>query len=131
MMFTRPKVGNDVAASSQTSPTHTCHVKALMGFKDFKSVNLEYNTLVCWANGTKVLSTKRLMFQELFFFHKILQISLQKPFQFFFSFLYKITKMKMKSFECPKSIKSINKIILGTSDTWSTIRLSRCPSNPA
>ena len=34
MMFTRPKVGNDVAASSQTSPTHTCHVKAHVGFKD-------------------------------------------------------------------------------------------------
>ena len=34
MMFTRPKVGNDVAASSQTSPTHTCLVKALVGFKD-------------------------------------------------------------------------------------------------
>ena len=32
MMFTRPKVGNDVAASSQTSPTHmsskgTCGVQ--------------------------------------------------------------------------------------------------------
>ena len=34
MMFTRPKVGNDVAASSQTSPQHTCPVKTLVGFKD-------------------------------------------------------------------------------------------------
>ena len=43
-------------------------------------------------------------------------------------FFYKITKIK---FECPKSIKSIKKIILGTSDSWSTIRLSHRPSNPA
>ena len=39
--------------------------------------------------------------------------------------------MKIKSFECPKSIKIIRKIILGTSDSWSTIRLSHRPSNPA
>ena len=49
-----------------------------------KSVNLQYNTLVRWADGTNNLSTKCLMFQVLFFFHKILQNSLQKPFQFIF-----------------------------------------------
>ena len=76
-------VGNDVAASSQTSPTHTCHVKALVGFKDSKSVNLEYNTLVCWADGKNDSWTKDLMFQVLFF-HKILQNSSQKPFHFIF-----------------------------------------------
>ena len=50
----------------------------------YKCVNLEYNTLVCWADGTNDPPTKRLMFQLLFFFHKILQNSLQKPFQFIF-----------------------------------------------
>ena len=43
-------------------------------------------------NGTNNLLTKSLMFQVLSFFHKILQNSLQKPFQFMF--FYKITKIK-------------------------------------
>ena len=58
------------------------------------------------------------------FFSKFLSI-------YFLIFFYKITKMKIKNFECPKSIKSMKKIILGTSDSWSTIRLSHRPSNPA
>ena len=83
---------------------------------NLKSYNLQYKTLVRWADGTNDSSTKRLMFQVLFFFHKILQNSLQKPFQFIFLFFYKITKMKIKSFECPKSIRNYEKKILGTSD---------------
>ena len=70
------------------------------------------------------------MFQVLFFswflakfFETILSI--------YFLFFYKITKIKIKSFEFPKSIKSIKNIILGTSDSWLTIRLYHCPSNPA
>ena len=51
-----------------------------------KSVNLEYNTLVRWADGTNVLSTKCLMFQ-VFFSHKILQNSLQKAFRLILLFL--------------------------------------------
>ena len=51
------------------------------------------------------------------FFHDFLQNSLQKSFQFIFLFFYKITKIKIKSFECPKSIKSIKK-----PNTWN-IRL--------
>ena len=43
----------------------------------------------------------------IFFFHDFLQNSLQKSFQFFLLFFYKITKIKKNSFECPKSIKSI------------------------
>ena len=42
--------------------------------------------------------------------------------------------MKKKSFECPKfskSIRNYEKKILGTSDTWSTIRLSHRPREPA
>ena len=37
-----------------------------------KSDNLQYNTLVCWAYGTNDSSTKRLLFQALFFFHNLL-----------------------------------------------------------
>ena len=84
--------------------------------------------LVRWADGTNDLSTKRLIFQVLLFFHKILQNSLQKPFDFFFN---KITKMKIKSFECPKSIRNYEKKILGMSDAWSTSRLSHRSSEPA
>ena len=36
-----------------------------------KSDNLQYNTLVCWADGTNDSSTKCLMFQA-FFFHNFL-----------------------------------------------------------
>ena len=51
------------------------------------------------------------MFQVSFFFHKILQNSLHRPSHFF----YKITKMKTKRFECPKSILNYEKKkILGT-----------------
>ena len=66
-----------------------------------------------------------------YFFHDFLQNSLQKYFQSICLFFLKNTKIKVKSFECPKSIKSLKKIILGTSDAWSTIRLSNRPSDPA
>ena len=66
-----------------------------------------------------------------YFFHDFLQNSLQKYFQSIGLFFLKNTKIKVKSFECPKSIKSLKKIILGTSDAWSTIRLSNRPSDPA
>ena len=95
-----------------------------------QSVNLQYNALGRLDDGTNESSTKRLMFQVLLFFHDFLQNSLQKSYQFFFIF-WKITKITIKSFECPMSIKSIKKIIHGTSDSWSTNFLSHRPSNPA
>ena len=39
--------------------------------------------------------------------------------------------MKIKTFECPKSIRNYEKKILGTSDAWSTSRLFHRPSEPA
>ena len=94
-----------------------------------KSINLQYNTLGRLDNGTNEWSTKRLMFQVLFFFYDILQNSLKKLFSIYFLiFFYKITWIRIKSFECPKSIKSLKKIILGTSGAWSTIHLSNRPS---
>ena len=53
---------------------------------------------------------------SIIFFHNFLQNSQQKLFQFIFIFFYKFTKIRIKSFECPKSIKSIKK------NTWN-IRL--------
>ena len=63
--------------------------------------------MIRWADRINDSSNKRLMFQVLFFFHKILQNSLQKPCQLFLLFFLKITKMKMKSFECPDSTKKL------------------------
>ena len=65
---------------------------------------------------------------SIFFFHNFLQNSLQKSFQLFF---YNFTKMKIKSFECPKSVRNYEKKILGTSDAWSTSHLSHQPSELA
>ena len=64
-----------------------------------KSDNLQYNTLVCWADGTNNSSNKCLMFQVLFFFIKSCKILCKNPFNLFF---YKITKLKIKSFDCPQ-----------------------------
>ena len=97
---------------------HIKFLTILYTWGNLKSVNLQYNTLVRWADGTNESSTKHLMFQVLFLFHKILQNSLQKPFQLIFWFFYKITKMKIKSFECPKSIRNYEK-----KNTWNVRHL--------
>ena len=81
-----------------------------------KSVNLQYNTMGRLDDGTNESLIKRLMFQVLFFswflakfFAKILSI-------YFLIFFYKIRKIK--SFECPKSIKIIKR-----NNTWNVILL--------
>ena len=83
-----------------------------------KSNNLQYNMLVRWFAGTNDLSTKRLMFQVLSFFHNFLQNSLQKLFQFIFLWIYEFTKIRIKSFECPKSIRNYKK-----NNAWNIRRL--------
>ena len=40
-------------------------------------------------------------------------------------------KMKIKSFECPKSIRNYETKILGSSYDWLTIRFSHWPGKPA
>ena len=62
-----------------------------------------------WVYGMIISSAKHLMFQVLFFFHNFLQNSLQKSFQFIFLFFYNITKIKIKSFESPKSMTNYEK----------------------
>ena len=90
-----------------------------------KSINFRYNMLLRWDAGTKDSSTKRLMFKVLFFFMISCRILCKNALNLF------VSKIKVKSSECPKSIKSLKKIILGTSDAWSMIRLSNRPSDPA
>ena len=57
-----------------------------------------------WDDGPNELSTKRLMFQVLFFLLFLLKF-FAKMLSIFF-FFYDITTKKIKSFECPKSIKN-------------------------
>ena len=78
-----------------------------------------------WVDGTITSSTKCLMFQVLSFFNNFLQTSLQKSFQFFF---YNFKKIKIKSFECPKSIRNYKK-----NDAWNITLGPQviCPSEPA
>ena len=96
-----------------------------------KSVNLQYNTPVCLDDGTNESSTKRLMFQVLFFFIKSCKILCKDPFNLFSYFFYKITKMKIKSFKYPKSIRNYEKKILGTSAALFTSCLSHRPGESA
>ena len=86
------------------------------------------NTLGCWVTGTNDSSPKRLMFQVLFFSHCFLQNSLQKLFQFIFLFFYNFTEIKIKSFECPKSIRNYKKNNAWNIDAWSTSHLSQWTS---
>ena len=64
--------------------------------KELKSDNLQYNTLVDQASDVP----------SIIFFHNFLQNSLQKWFQFI---LFLFTKIKIKNFECPKSIRNYEK----------------------
>ena len=61
-----------------------------------KSVILQYNTLVRWANGTNNLSTKRLMFKVFFFFITSCKILCKNPFNWFFNVSMKLQKWKWR-----------------------------------
>ena len=71
-------------------------------FRNLKFDNLQYNMLVRWVPGTNDSSTKgcSIFFSEFFakFFAKIFSI-----------FFFKFTKMKIKFFERPKSMKNYEK----------------------
>ena len=46
-------------------------------------------------------------------------------------YFYKITKMKINSFECPKSMRNYEVKLFGASDAWSTSHLSHRANKPA
>ena len=89
---------------------------------------MQCGLLVCWD---KWIVNQASDVPSIFFFMISCRILCKSTFNLFVYFYKKNTKIKVKSFECPKSIKSLKKIILGTSDAWSTIRLSNRPSDPA
>ena len=73
-------------------------------------------------------SNKRLMLQ-VFFFHNFLQNSLQKSFQFISLFFCNFTEIKIKSFECTKSIRNYEKRHCLEHQTLGQRVV--CPINPA
>ena len=78
-----------------------------------KSDNLQYNTLARWVNGTNNSSTKRLMFQSLFFLSIIsYRLRALKTLYFYFcNFIKKNKKIDRKDFckeFCKKSWKKNN-----------------------
>ena len=74
--------GNGTTSISTLSTNGTGKIDVTRRY--LKSVNLQYNTLVRWDDGTKDSSNKHLMFQVLIFFHNFLQNPFQKLFQFIF-----------------------------------------------
>ena len=78
-------LGKVFVSTSASKIYFSCFVESNKFWNVKKSVNLQYITLGCLDDGTNESSTKRLMFQ-VFFFHDFLQNSLQKSFQFIFTF---------------------------------------------
>ena len=71
---------------------------------------------------------------KVFFFNAFYRISALKPLYFYFCNFIKKWENKLKGFFqriLQEITKKKKKKILGTSDAWSTIRLSHRPSNPA
>ena len=68
-----------------------------------KSDNLQYNMLGCWDER---LIEQASDVPNIIIFQNFLQNSLQKLIQFIFLFFHKFTTIKIKSFECPKSIRN-------------------------
>ena len=93
-----------------------------------KSVNLQYITLGCLDDGTNKSSTRSLMFQVLILYNFI-DLVHSKLFISIFVILWKNKKINWKDF-CKEFLQEImKKIILWTSDAWSTICLSHRPSD--
>jgi hypothetical protein len=64
---------------------------------ELKSFNLQYNTLRCWVDGPNDSSTKRLMFQVLFFLFLIsYRLRALKALYFYFCKVVKKIKKKLK-----------------------------------
>ena len=70
-----------------------------------KSDNLQYNTLVCWFAGTNDSSTKLWCSK----YYLIFTISCKILCKITSIYFCKFTKMKIKSFECPISIRNYEK----------------------
>ena len=71
--------------------------------------NLTIYNIICWFAGTNDSSTKRLMFQVLFFFTISCKILCKNGFNLFSYFFYNSIKIEIKSFECLMSIRNYEK----------------------
>ena len=88
--------------------------KSTMHILDIKSDNLQYNMLARWLGGSVARWDNRLINQasdvpSIIFFLNFLQNSLHKSFQFIFLVFYNFIKIKIKNFECLKSIRNYEK----------------------
>ena len=83
--------------------THPCKRQMKKIIQKFD--NLHYNAMVYWCKWLNQASDAPCIF-----FHNFFQNSLQKSFQFFYYFFYEFTKIKLKTFECPTSIRNYEKI---------------------
>ena len=93
-----------------------------------KSVNLQHITLGCLDDGTNESSTKSVIFQVLFFYTFYRLRALKTVYFYFCNFIKKSKKINWKDFCKVFCKQSWKKIILGTSESWSTIHLSHRPS---
>ena len=92
-----------------------------------------YNILrwVAWTIGQTNRRT-RVWCSKYHFFNTFYRLRALKTLYFYFcNFIKKNKKINWKDFCKEFCKKSWKKIILGTSDAWSTIRLSHHPSDPA
>ena len=98
----------------KTSIFFSIHCEQNFELADLKSVNMI--RWVAWTMG-QINRRPTVWCSNYYFFSWFLaKFFAKKSFHFIFSFFYEITKIKIKSFKCPKSIKSIKK------NTWN-IRL--------
>jgi hypothetical protein len=86
--------------------------------------------LVCWADGTNESSTKRLTFQ-VFFFIISYRLRAIKTLYFHFCNFIKNKRISLKGF-LQRILQHFTKrkMMLGSSDAWSTKRLPHRPSEP-
>ena len=112
-----------LSPSKKFSKTPKVLTKFLVKSQNFKSWNYFW-----WCIGPFILQP--LFWKSVEKWSKISKILVMMA-RVRYLFFHKIIEIKIKSFECPKSIKSIKRILLGTSDSWLMIRLSHRPSNPA
>ena len=98
-----------------------------------KSDNLQYNTLVCLFAGTNDSSAKHLMIKVWFFFSWFLAKFFVKmvSMYLFILFFINLQKSKQRVLSALSLQQIMRKIMLGTSDAWSTSHLSQQPSKPA
>ena len=87
--------------------------------------------LVRWFTRTNDSSTKRLMFQVFFFIISYRLRALRTLYFYFCKFIKKIEKLIETMFAKNFARNCEKKIILGTSDAWSTSHLSQRTSEPA